>query len=188
MVNEQLLRFFQGFHHDAHPMAMVSAVVASMAAFYHDTTHINIRGIARSSRIASSRSCRPSPRRPTSTRWGSPSSIRATICATARTCSTCSSRFLASRMRSIRSRPRRWICCSFCTRTTNRTRAPRRCVWPAARARIPTPRFRPACPPCGDRRTAAPTKPCSTCWTASARSRNIDKFLARVKDKNDSVR
>jgi citrate synthase len=40
MVNEQLLRFFQGFHHDAHPMAMVSAVVASMAAFYHDTTNI----------------------------------------------------------------------------------------------------------------------------------------------------
>ena len=41
MVNEPLLRFFQGFHHDAHPMAMVSAVVASMAAFYHDTTDIN---------------------------------------------------------------------------------------------------------------------------------------------------
>jgi citrate synthase len=41
MVNEQLLRFFQGFHHDAHPMAMVSAVVASMAAFYHDSTDIN---------------------------------------------------------------------------------------------------------------------------------------------------
>jgi citrate synthase len=41
MVNEQLLRFFQGFRHDAHPMAMVSAVVASMAAFYHDTTDIH---------------------------------------------------------------------------------------------------------------------------------------------------
>jgi citrate synthase len=40
MVNEQLLGFFRGFHHNAHPMAMVSAVVASMAAFYHDTTHI----------------------------------------------------------------------------------------------------------------------------------------------------
>jgi len=40
MINEQLLGFFRGFHHDAHPMAMVSAVVASMAAFYHDTTHI----------------------------------------------------------------------------------------------------------------------------------------------------
>jgi citrate synthase len=41
MVNESLLRLYQGFHHDAHPMAMVSAVVASMAAFYHDTTDIN---------------------------------------------------------------------------------------------------------------------------------------------------
>jgi citrate synthase len=41
MVNEQLLRFFLGFHHNAHPMAMVSAVVASMAAFYHDTTDID---------------------------------------------------------------------------------------------------------------------------------------------------
>ncbi len=40
MINEHLLRFFQGFHHDAHPMAMVSAVVASMAAFYHDSTDI----------------------------------------------------------------------------------------------------------------------------------------------------
>jgi citrate synthase len=41
MVNEQLLRFFLGFHHDAHPMAMVSAVVGSMAAFYQDSTDIN---------------------------------------------------------------------------------------------------------------------------------------------------
>jgi citrate synthase len=41
MLNEQLLRFFEGFHHDAHPMAMVSTVVASMAAFYQDTTDIN---------------------------------------------------------------------------------------------------------------------------------------------------
>src|ERR1700722_16547846 len=40
-VHEQLLSFFEGFHHDAHPMAMVSAVVSSMAAFYHDTTDIN---------------------------------------------------------------------------------------------------------------------------------------------------
>src|SRR5580658_8888628 len=41
MVNEHLLRFFLGFHHNAHPMAMVSAVVASMAAFYHDSTDIH---------------------------------------------------------------------------------------------------------------------------------------------------
>jgi citrate synthase len=35
-----LLRFFNGFHHNAHPMAMVSAVIASMSAFYHDTMDI----------------------------------------------------------------------------------------------------------------------------------------------------
>ena len=41
MINESLLRFFNGFHYDAHPMAMVSAVVSSMAAFYHDSMDIN---------------------------------------------------------------------------------------------------------------------------------------------------
>jgi citrate synthase len=40
MLNETLLRFFNGFHHDAHPMAMVSAAVASLAAFFHDSTDI----------------------------------------------------------------------------------------------------------------------------------------------------
>src|ERR1700748_320194 len=40
MINESLLRFFNGFHHNAHPMAMVSAVIASMSAFYHDTMDI----------------------------------------------------------------------------------------------------------------------------------------------------
>ncbi|MFM7626148.1 MAG: citrate synthase, partial [Gammaproteobacteria bacterium] len=41
MVNESLLRMFNGFHYDAHPMAMVSAIVASMSAFYHDSMDIN---------------------------------------------------------------------------------------------------------------------------------------------------
>src|SRR5215469_6973838 len=41
MINESLLEFFDGFHYNAHPMAMVSGVVASMAAFYHDTMDIH---------------------------------------------------------------------------------------------------------------------------------------------------
>src|SRR5689334_1599255 len=41
MLNESLMRFFGGFHHNAHPMAMVSAVVASMSAFYHDSMDIH---------------------------------------------------------------------------------------------------------------------------------------------------
>lgn len=40
MINESLLRFFNGFHYDAHPMAMISGVVGSMSAFYHDSTDI----------------------------------------------------------------------------------------------------------------------------------------------------
>ncbi len=37
LINESLLRFFNGFHHDAHPMAMLTGVVGSLSAFYPDT-------------------------------------------------------------------------------------------------------------------------------------------------------
>ena len=40
MINETMLRLFNGFHHDAHPMAMVSGVVGSLSAFYHETMYI----------------------------------------------------------------------------------------------------------------------------------------------------
>ena len=40
MLNEWLIRLYRGFHHDAHPMAMVATIVASLAAFYHDSTDI----------------------------------------------------------------------------------------------------------------------------------------------------
>ena len=36
MLNEGMLNFFKGFRYDAHPMAMVSAVMGSMSAYYHD--------------------------------------------------------------------------------------------------------------------------------------------------------
>jgi citrate synthase len=38
MLNEGMLNFFKGFRYDAHPMAILSAVVGSMSAYYHDTT------------------------------------------------------------------------------------------------------------------------------------------------------
>ncbi len=41
LVNEAILRFFTGFHYDAHPMAMMTAVVGSLSAFYHDSTDIH---------------------------------------------------------------------------------------------------------------------------------------------------
>jgi citrate synthase len=41
MLHEQMARFFQGFRRDAHPMAVMVAVVGAMSAFYHDSTDIN---------------------------------------------------------------------------------------------------------------------------------------------------
>jgi citrate synthase len=41
MVHEQMVLFFRGFRRDAHPMAVMVAVVGALAAFYHDSTDIN---------------------------------------------------------------------------------------------------------------------------------------------------
>jgi len=40
MINESLKSFYQGFYHDAHPMAIMVGVVGSLSAFYHDSTDI----------------------------------------------------------------------------------------------------------------------------------------------------
>jgi len=39
MINESLKSLFSGFRYDAHPMAMLTGVVGSLSAFYHDTTN-----------------------------------------------------------------------------------------------------------------------------------------------------
>lgn len=36
MMHESLKYFLHGFHHDAHPMAMLCGAIASLSAFYHD--------------------------------------------------------------------------------------------------------------------------------------------------------
>jgi citrate synthase len=41
MVHDQMNRFFTGFRRDAHPMAVMVASVGALAAFYHDSTDIN---------------------------------------------------------------------------------------------------------------------------------------------------
>ena len=41
MLNEALLRFFEGFNYDAHPMAMMVGIAGSLSAFYHDSLDIN---------------------------------------------------------------------------------------------------------------------------------------------------
>ncbi len=44
MINENLLHFFDGFNYDAHPMAMMTGVVGAMAGFYHDNMNIHDPG------------------------------------------------------------------------------------------------------------------------------------------------
>jgi len=41
MMRETLKNFLNGFHYDAHPMAMLCASVGSLAAFYHDSLDMN---------------------------------------------------------------------------------------------------------------------------------------------------
>jgi citrate synthase len=41
MVHEQLVKFFQGFRRDAHPMAIMCGVTGALSAFYHDSLDIN---------------------------------------------------------------------------------------------------------------------------------------------------
>ncbi|MCJ8168980.1 citrate synthase [Atopomonas sediminilitoris] len=41
MAHEQLKNFFNGFRRDAHPMAIMCGVVGALSAFYHDSLDIN---------------------------------------------------------------------------------------------------------------------------------------------------
>ena len=41
MVHEQMALLFRGFRRDAHPMAVMVAVVGALSAFYHDSVDIN---------------------------------------------------------------------------------------------------------------------------------------------------
>lgn len=41
MVHEQMHSFFRGFRRDSHPMAVLTASVGALSAFYHDSLNIN---------------------------------------------------------------------------------------------------------------------------------------------------
>ncbi|MBP3194938.1 MAG: citrate synthase [Cardiobacteriaceae bacterium] len=41
MLNRRVQHFFEGFNYDAHPMAILTGIVGSLAAFYHDRLDVN---------------------------------------------------------------------------------------------------------------------------------------------------
>ena len=42
IIHESLRKFFDGFHYDAHPMAMLVGVVGSLSAFYHSDLNVKL--------------------------------------------------------------------------------------------------------------------------------------------------
>ena len=40
MVHEQLIQFYKGFRHDAHPMAIMVGVTGALSAFYANASDI----------------------------------------------------------------------------------------------------------------------------------------------------
>ena len=44
MVNEQMVKFYQGFRRDAHPMAVMVGVVGALSAFYHEADKFSDAG------------------------------------------------------------------------------------------------------------------------------------------------
>ena len=40
MIHENVKKFMEGFHHDAHPMGMLISTVAALSTFYPDARNI----------------------------------------------------------------------------------------------------------------------------------------------------
>jgi citrate synthase len=40
LVHEQLIQFYRGFRHDAHPMAIMCSVVGALSAFYPEVAEV----------------------------------------------------------------------------------------------------------------------------------------------------
>ena len=52
MVHEQLIQFYKGFRHDAHPMAIMVGVTGALSAFYASASDIRCGSIHSQSKTA----------------------------------------------------------------------------------------------------------------------------------------
>ena len=189
MINESLLRFFNGFHHNAHPMAMVSAVVASMAAFYHDSMDIH------NPRHREIFAHRIIAKMPTIAAAAYKHSLGQPFVYPRNDLDYCANMlhmFFAVPCEEYEVDPVAAAGARPAVHPARRPRAEREHLDGAPRGLAPAPirtrRFPPASRRCGARRTAARTRPCSRCSRRSARVDNIPKYLAMAKDKDANFR
>jgi len=78
MVHEDVKRFFDGFPKDAHPMAILSAVIGGLSTFYQDSHNPTDPQQVEISTIGSWRRIRPSQPIRIKSRWDSPLSTPTT--------------------------------------------------------------------------------------------------------------
>jgi len=181
MVHEQMMRFFQGFRRDAHPMSVMVASVGALSAFYHDSTDISDptqRMIASMRMIA---------KIPTLAAWlintqsDNPSFIRKIISTIRQISSVC---VLLSRVKIIRSilySHARLIGFSFSMLIMSKMRPPPRCVWQDRREQILSHALPLASLASGGRPMAARMKLHSKCFRKSVRQTGYRTILPEQK-------
>ena len=167
-VHENVKKFMDGFHHDAHPMGMLVSTVAALSTFYPEAK--DARGSVNAA----------PPDGPTHRQDADPRRLRlppqpGDALRLPRQCAELHGQLPQHALQDHRgdatsptpcsSAPSR--CCSSSTPTTSRTARPMRCAASARRRWTPTPRWRAAWPPCTGPSTAVPTRRCFAC---SARS------------------
>ena len=170
MVHEQMTRFFTGFRRDAHPMAIMCGSVGALSAFYHDFTDIND---AHQRMVASHRLV---AKMPTLAAMAYKYSIGQPFI-DPRNDLDYTSNFLQMSfavpcepyvVNPIVSRALDRILILHADHEQNASTSTVRLAGSRAPTRSPAPP--PASPACGGRRTAAPTRRRSRCWSRSAAS------------------
>ena len=169
MLHEQLMTFYRGFRRDAHPMAIMCGVVGALSAFYHDSTDIS-DPVHR--KISSHRLVAKMPTIAAAAykySVGQPfvypdNSLSYTGNFLRMTFGVPAERYEVNPI--VESRSTR---SSSFTPITSRTPRPRPCGLPARRGPTRSPALPPESLACGVRRTAALTRPRSTCCAKSAR-------------------
>ena len=168
-VHENVKKFIDGFHHDAHPMGILVSSIAALSTFYPgakdisnpDDRHLQaVRLIAKIPTLAAF-AYRHALGLPYNYPDGELSYTGNLL--------SMFWKMTEPRYRRTRCSPARWTCCSSCTPTTSRTARPAPCAGSAAHGltRSPPPPRPP--PPCTAPCTAARTSRCCGCCATSAR-------------------
>ena len=160
ILHENVKKFIDGFHHDAHPMGMLVSTVAALSTFYPEAKHIFD---AESRRKQTHRLI---GKMPTLAAFayrhsrGLPYAYPDNDLSYAGNFLNMLFKMTEVKYQPIRFSSARWTFCSFSTPTTSRTAAPTRCAASAAPTSIPTPRSRPPPRRFTARSTAARMKKC----------------------------